>query len=120
MRAYSVFSRNLGPHEAAVLVFANSAKEARKLAWPKVQYDIVTEWTDLGVKWMRNEKSVWPLGDQDLLASNTPHVVLGPICCESCGLWGCGIDNSGMCGCCGEQVGELLKARFAKYETGQQ
>jgi len=106
MKAYSGFSRIDGPIEGAVLVFANSAKEARKLAYGHCLN--VDEWTDQAVKWIKDDDTIFGLANQQKLNDSIPHVVDCPIDCESCEEWGWGITADNKCCGCGEYPGDDL------------
>lgn len=109
MRAYMAYSRSAGNVDGAILVFHNTAKAARGLAWQSGQCLNVDEWTDLAVKWLRDE-TIYKLGHLDL--PNTPHVICSPAFCEACELWGCGITIDDKCGDCGEYPGDELIAKL--------
>ena len=106
MRAYIVYSAGLGPEEGALLCFANTAKEAKKLSW-SYHCCWCDGWLDHTVRWLRDEH-VFSLGNQELIAAGTPHVIDNPIGCESCGLWGYEVHEGGICSYCGEPVGSRL------------
>ena len=103
MRAYMAFSRAAGTQESAILVVHHTSKKAKILAWQS--NDLLTdEWTDLAMRWMRDETALL-LADQDKLLANEPHVIDSPAWCESCELWGCGITADGLCAECGMKPG---------------
>ena len=109
MKAYAAFSREAGVQAGAVLVIANSVRQARTLAWPFVRYWNVEEWIDLAAHWLRDRQLLW-LADQQKLALGTPHVIESPLACETCELWGCGITVAGLCcNCNGEPGAALVK-----------
>ena len=116
MRAYMAYSRDLGSEEAAFLVFADSARAAKKLVWPEARYTLVEDWTDLAVRWIKRSADVFPLADQQKLSSGIPHVVDEPLVCENCELWGAGINKDGKCNLCGQPAGQALMDAFMQYE----
>ena len=73
------FDGALGSHEAALLVFANTAREARKLGLAAWWSDI--EFLDARVQWLRKDFSEEMLMD-------VPHVVESPKICRECNYWG--------------------------------
>lgn len=104
MRAYSAFSRAEGESEGAVLVFANTAKEARRLSFGYCWN--VDNWFDQAVRWLR-QFGIEKLANQEKLEAGIPHVVDNPISCKNCELWGCGVrDNE--CLYCGGYPGDDL------------
>ena len=72
------------PDERAVLAFAHTAKDARKLAWPKVR-----DWTDAGffdvrVRRLREHADYL----MTLATKDGPHCDDNPPTCAVCDLWG--------------------------------
>jgi hypothetical protein len=104
--AYSI---DRGSEEGAILVFHTTAKKAKTMAWnqwPDSDYD----WLDVGIKWLKDTANILPLANQELLNSNTPHVIDDPIGCEQCYTWGAGITNDHLCEECDEFPGfELIQ-----------
>lgn len=113
MKPYIAFSKAEGPQEGAVLVIANTVREAKKLAWGQCWN--VDEWIDLAVRLMR-DVGIMKLANQSKLTANEPHVVDSPLGCQSCGLWGAGVKSDGACCYCGEQVGEILARCLAESQ----
>lgn len=111
LKPYMAFSREEGPQEAAVLVLAHTAKEARKLAWRAGEPPNVDGWIDQAVLLIRN-KTVLLLANQEKLAAGEPHIVRDPIICQSCGLWGSGLDSRQLCAHCGGFPGAALLERM--------
>ncbi|TDX30797.1 hypothetical protein DFO67_10452 [Modicisalibacter xianhensis] len=76
------------PMDGACLVFANTAKEAKRLASPVIQDWMLCEYIDVRVQ--RIESPAWLLenaADQEKLARGEPHVVENPPTCNGCELW---------------------------------
>ncbi len=107
MKPYMAFSRHDGPVEGAILVIANTAKEARWLAWQSGDCQNVENWLDQAVKLIR-DKTIMALANQDKLARNESHVVWSPVGCKSCGYWGAGITADNLCCECNEFPGDEL------------
>jgi hypothetical protein len=83
MKKYIAYSRAAGAFESALLVFANSAKEAKKIFWNDYDADLVcSEYIDIGVKLLRNK----PWLDKEAV-KDTPHCI-SPKYCKCCGIWG--------------------------------
>ena len=81
MKAYMVYDRYIGPGEAAMLVFANTAQEARKVSY--------------GLEWCNSDWTAWTatlirdLPDHlKALDDGTVSVVTAPPVCEQCKSWG--------------------------------
>jgi hypothetical protein len=110
LNTYMAFSRNAGPEEGAVLVFAHSVKEARKVGWNALSGDLTDEYIDFAIRRIR--KSPWLFNEaNDLkLANDEAHVIDNPKSCGHCGLWGIEpIGNDGFCDPCREELEELKK-----------
>jgi len=101
MKMYSGFSAFCGNEEGAVLIFANTAKEARKMAYPALLgLGIVEEWLDVAVRWIRNGDYLLDYADQEKLANKEPHVIEDPPVCKTCELWGGELFDNGTCSLC--------------------
>jgi hypothetical protein len=107
-RAYSIFDSKLGEWECAMLVFAGSGREAKRLAYRTGIGYFIDHYTDMAFRWIRNSHNVFPLGNQEKIKNEIPHVVADPVSCESCEHWGAGLDKNGKCSSCGEDAGEKL------------
>lgn len=75
--------------EAACLVFANTAKEARKVAWPtlRVWWEDVA-WIDVRARRLHNDAYFFQQADAEKLSQDIPHVIEAPKTCRSCEQWG--------------------------------
>lgn len=101
------FSRQEGQYESgAILVIANTVREARKIAWPHCWH--VEDFVDLAVRLIRDNLEVLHLVDQTKLQRNQPHVIDNPLACEFCNTWGSGLTVDKLCCNCGELPGEEL------------
>lgn len=106
MNPYIAFSRIEGPEEGAILVIANTARAAKRLAWGHCWN--VDTWTDQDIRLIR-DRTVLALADQGKLAVAQPHVIESPLSCQACGLWGMGVNlDDGTCCHCGKQAGAAL------------
>jgi hypothetical protein len=105
LKAYMAGSRNLGFSDGAILVFAYSVKEAKKLAWkPENDARMICDddYTDLQVKlqkeaFIREQVPEWSLENQK---QGISHVVNHPNSCVKCGIWGIRLDFTGYCEDC--------------------
>lgn len=111
------FSRQEGSEAGAILVIANNAREAKKLAWRSGECLNVDEWIDLAVRLIRGE-GIMALADQEKLRRDIQHVVAEPLGCEACGLWGAGVRSNGECCYCGEPAGEALVCLLCRDRRG--
>lgn len=86
-------------HEAAVLVFAPTAKEARKVGWKwsLVVDEIAEQYIDLRAKALDASDAYL----MSLRTSDEPHVIDSPPSCDRCHLWGEPIER-GLCESCRE------------------
>lgn len=105
LKIYMGYDSELGPEEAAVLIFAHNSKEARKLGWEEMRQLQNTPWTQMSVLVLReNLKTLAKNADPVKLAAGESHVVTDMEVCPKCGLFGeFGIDENGLCGYCYER-----------------
>jgi hypothetical protein len=103
MKAYMAHSHVAQPCEGAILIFANSLKEAKKLAWGSHTFlnEICDEdYTDMRVKWLKGKDYIFeqiPDWSKELLKENKSHIVESPNSCETCHHWGLKLNKSGLC-----------------------
>jgi len=119
MKAYIAFNRHYGTDEGAALVFANTAREAKKVVYPVMEGCIWHEWTDLGVRWLNSadrEHLFESEGDAALLAMGAAHVIDNPTVCSACEQWGPQIMANGMCDKCSRDYCDYLK-RMERQEV---
>lgn len=88
LNTYMGFSRSAGSEEGACLVFAYTAKEARKIAHLVICDLFDGEWIDTAVRRLRDKPWLYDEANPVKLESDTPHFVECPIGCETCGMWG--------------------------------
>ena len=101
LKPYMAYSREMGAQECAILIFAPTAKEAKKLGW--LARDFLTdEFTDLAVKFLKDEPWIFKDANQEKLHLRTPHVIENPSCCKSCEHWGLKLNENGLCEDCQE------------------
>lgn len=108
LKAYSAFSREAGPEEGAILVIANTTREAKKLAWQSGACWNVDEWIDLATRLIKDDIYILSLADQKELRLGHPHIIDNPIGCDKCGMWGVEITIDKLCGNCNEYPGDML------------
>jgi hypothetical protein len=90
------------PEEGAVLIFATSQREAKKIFWQTCQGDVAGD-DYLCVRVTRLRDKDWLITDanQAFLLGGKPHVVVSPKSCKCCGCWGHEpIEDSGLCDTC--------------------
>lgn len=73
------------PAEGAVLAWANTAQEARKLSYPVLEgwWD-GCEFIDVRANWLREHPDYY----ETLKQKDAPHVIESPPCCPVCERWG--------------------------------
>ena len=105
MRAYMAYSRHEGPQEAAILVIAPTARAAKLAAWRSRCIIGVDGWTDLAVRWIKNEYAARVL--ERYTDAVDPLVIDSPPGCVECGVWGGDdITPEGLCSHCGADPGD--------------
>jgi len=115
LKAYIGYSREGGSVEGAVLVFAHTVKEAKKIGWGTLAELFTDEYTDMAMDLIRekidylSEKNnqKWSI---EKIKQDIPHVVNDPVCCKSCETWGYNLDEEGYCEDCAEEAKEDYKA----------
>jgi hypothetical protein len=107
LRPYMVYSRGGGSEEGAMLVFAHTVKEAKKTAWNSNTFihDITDgEYIDMAVEFIKDSEYLFKEANQELLKSNTPHIIETPHCCKSCEKWGYELNEDGYCESCLDEI----------------
>ena len=101
LNAYMAYSRNLGPEEGAVLVFAHYVQEARVVGWKRMGCELTDEYIDFTAKRIRHSPWLFKEANEIKLANDEPHVIDNPLICAECGLWGQSpIGEDGFCEDC--------------------
>ncbi len=97
MNAYMVSSSE--PSEGAVLVFAETARAAKALAWAQsiVIVEVCPTFIDVRVK--RMKESSWLLA---LKRTDGPEVIDDVPVCEDCELWGPYLNEKNLCESCAD------------------
>jgi hypothetical protein len=111
-RAYMGYDGSLGSEEGASLIFARTAKEAKKVFWAGAHGDLVQEYVDVRVRVIKDGLWLFREANQEKLVAGEPHLVFAPKSCCNCGLWGhAAIGSLGYCL-------ECLRARRADERDG--
>jgi hypothetical protein len=96
MKMYMGYSAELGSCEGAVLIFANSVKEAKKLFWKENPLDLAEDYIDLRVALIKDKPFLEKQKRHDY-----PHIVDCPDTCNQCETWGISeIGADGLCDDC--------------------
>ena len=83
MNPYIVYDDSIGPQEGAAMVFAHTAREARKVGYPECRDWHGTAWIDCRARRLPSEPHL-----MEQAVSDQPHIVHNPKTCERCGFWG--------------------------------
>ena len=98
LRPYVGFSRFSGPNECACLIFAHTAREAKRVGFQAMGDEIADgEFTDFGVRLMRDADHL-----VNEMTCDFPHVIDSPKTCSVCELWGSELNEDGVCETCEE------------------
>ena len=103
MKAYMGFDNLGGASEGAILIFAHTAREAKKVAWNDHSFiqDICDgDYINLRVTLMKDCDYIFKEANQDKLKANIPHVIESPTVCKDCELWGEELNEAGYCQGC--------------------
>jgi hypothetical protein len=100
IKAYMVFSDTAGSQESACLIFARTAKTARKLGYGVGWWD---DWLDIAVHWIKDNPQIFREADQEKLQAGIAHVIEEPKLCRRCGFWGDYLDDNDICEDCRER-----------------
>lgn len=84
------------PIDGAVLTFANTHREAKKISFGEINLD---EWCLMRGHRLKDD-FIFDLGDQEKIKNGTPHVIDDPITCKKCELWGKSKLVDGICTFC--------------------
>lgn len=114
LKPYMGYSRGGGSEEGAVLIFAHTAREAKKLAFEELKgWCDDQEWIDVAVKRLKGEW-LYAETDQEKLKNNIPHVIDSPTGCRRCELWGVKLNEKGICEDCLELEEDFNKNDLEK------
>jgi len=103
MKLYMGFDRQVGSEEGSILIFASSAKEARKIGWGFVRDWFDTEWIHMAIKRIKtNIHHLEKNANQKMLKAGISHVIDSPEICPGCEMWGGGEPENGKCEHCFE------------------
>lgn len=101
LNAYMGWGEDIGPEEGAVLIFAKTAREAKRVGYPVLKGFFVLEFRSVRVKRLR-EPHLLELADKKKLDGQEPHVIDDPPVCPRCEQWGKPI-RDGACDFCRER-----------------
>ena len=105
LRAYSVHNREAGPGEGALLVFANTAGQAKKLGFGTVNDWFDSEWHEVAAHWLRQSEEY--LAEQEGVdLEGEPRLIESPKGCQRCELWGEPLDSEQVCESCRDNEDE--------------
>lgn len=108
LNMYMGYSAGAGTKMGACLIFAHSAKEARKIGWQETNGMFADEYIDYAVRILRGSEWLYKEANKDKLANDIPHVIVDVRSCKNCGLWGISeINEDGLCIMC-EDMREFL------------
>lgn len=112
LKAYCGYSREAGSSECAVLIFANTAREARAIGFTAMRDMITDEFTDFAVYLMKNVPHLYAEAPATVLIENTAYVVDNPKSCHRCNQWGQPIGSDHLCGDCRFERDEYAKEQI--------
>jgi hypothetical protein len=101
LKPYMGYSIGAGSENGAVLVFAHTQKEARKLTFESFKNIFIdeVEWLDIGAN-LLDAEHLFKQANQELLVSDIPHVIDEPECCVECFFWGKELNENKVCENC--------------------
>lgn len=100
MKAYMIYSRELGVCEGASLVFAHTAKEAKQEGYGNALSYFTNDYTDIAVTLIKDGEHLFEQANPEKLANDMPHVIFAPTSCKACNLWGYKLNEQGYCEDC--------------------
>ena len=90
------------PEEAAILVFAHTAREAKRVGFPCIRsWNADVEWVDIQASKLVGDY-LFKDANQAKLAADIPHCNDTPTSCKECGNWGMPLNIDGYCEGCAE------------------
>ncbi len=99
MKAYMGYDGVAGPSEAAILIFAHTVKEGKKISFGTLQSLFDCEFVDMRVRLLK-EEHLFKEADQEKLKAGIPHVIESPKVCGNCEVWGGYPVENGQCCFC--------------------
>lgn len=97
LKPYIVHVRDM-PEEGAALVFAHSAREAKRMGFDTIAGWFTVSYIEIVAHRLRRHEAYL----RTLATSAEPHVIESPPSCRRCELWGNPIDGEGICVICRE------------------
>ena len=108
LRAYMVSDGH--PYEAACIVFAHTAREARKVGWATIHSWTSCNFIQVKAKWLSDSEHIFAQADREKLVLGKSHVVECPMVCSNCQQWGYVLDADGYCEGCAEAIRASIPA----------
>jgi hypothetical protein len=99
LNAYMGYDRKAGEGEGACLIFAHTAKAAKKVGHAQIADWFDTPWIDMGVRKL-DKPHLFAEANPEKLAAEVPHVIESPKVCPVCEKWG-GLPEGNGCEYCG-------------------
>lgn len=106
LKPYVGYFRGAGAGKGAVLIFAHTAEEAKKVGWrcSTLRNEICDDdYLDMAVRLLKG-KHLFLNADRIKLARDTAHVIDEPTRCKLCGWWEGPIDAEGVCLSCVQEA----------------
>ena len=92
------------PREGAALIFAHTAKEAKRLFWKSGWASDAGEFTDARATRLRDRDYLYGHANKAKLEAGLPHVIESPNGCDACETWGQSeIGDDGLCDECRDE-----------------
>ncbi|MHB1681108.1 MAG: hypothetical protein ACYCTB_11490 [bacterium] len=89
--------------EGACLIFAHTAKEAKKVGYNDCLRSWDINYINVRIKKLKQTEFLFSQANQKKLKSGIAHVIEEPIVCSQCETWGCDELTDGLCESCREQ-----------------
>lgn len=118
LNIYSLYSRYAGEQDGALLVFAHTVREARKVGWENGGTDLTDEYIDIAARRLRDLEYLRDEADLIKLHDDVPHLVWNIKSCKQCEMWGRGrINEDGLCQECQDENDDANPAAPTDEET---
>jgi hypothetical protein len=90
------------PCEGAVLIFAHTSKEAKRIGWrdSNVLHDMTDSYVEVRIRYLKQSPYLFKEAEKTKLKKDIPHVIDSPTSCKRCELWGGELNNDGYCESC--------------------